>query len=299
MEFENWSFDLMSYVEPAREILHVFGNHPVGKLVTALIALWLIVTLLNGAVKRFFKKTSFIEERKEKTIISMVSSVLNFTAIAFFLFYVLNLFVDDLSSLLAGAGVIGIVLGFGAQSLIKDLLSGLFFLYEKQLHQGDFVKINNQYTGTVEEIGFRVLKIREWSGKLLTISNGNIKEVQNYNMEKMRVIEKVTTSFYQNPNDVYEALETACAILNETLEGTLLKNSLGEVVEPFQIYGMTSLNESQHGYQYTVVGLVEDQHYWQASNETRKVIAQEMYINNIKMAEEIKYYRTTLPEKRK
>lgn len=71
----------------------------------------------------------------------------------------------DFGKILAGAGVAGIVIGFGAQSLIKDVLAGVFLIYERQPHKGDYVTVNNLFNGTVEEIGLRSPQIREWSGK--------------------------------------------------------------------------------------------------------------------------------------
>ncbi|QST02840.1 mechanosensitive ion channel family protein (plasmid) [Pontibacillus sp. ALD_SL1] len=281
-----------------RDAYGVFSETNLFKLFVASLLAFLVVKITIGGVKRFFKRTHIFEERKEKTIESMVDSLMKFSAFSGLLFYGLSLYIEDFSKLLAGAGVIGIVLGFGAQSVIKDLLSGLFFLYEKQLHKGDFVKINGAYTGTVEEIGFRVLKIREWSGKLLSISNGSIKEIQNYNMDKMRVIEGVTTSFYQDPDEVIESLESACDDLNKQLSHLLLRDVSDNEVEPFQLYGMTSLNENHHGYEYTVVALVKDSGYFEAAKETRRVIARHLYKGGIKMAEENKYYRTRL-EKQK
>ena len=275
------------------QFFYWFLNSNLSKILFAGVLVCLAVWMINGAVRRFFSKTTFLEERKEKTIESMVSSLTKFVGVLGFLFYCLSLYVDNLSSLLAGAGMIGVVVGFGAQSLIKDLLSGLFFLYEKQLHKGDFVKINSTFTGTVEEIGFRALKVREWSGKLLTISNGAIKEIQNYNMERMRVIEHVTTSFYQSPADVERTLEDACGVLNETCDEWLLRDGSGEVVEPFQLYGMTSLNENHRGYQYTVVGLVKDDAYFLASQKTRKELANALFQAGIQMAEDNTFVRTT------
>ena len=69
---------------------------------------------------------------------------------------------------MAGAGIVGVIVGFGAQSLIKDILAGIFLIYEKQLHKGDFITVNNTFNGAVEEVSLRYLKVREWSGKLLT-----------------------------------------------------------------------------------------------------------------------------------
>ncbi|WP_243291619.1 mechanosensitive ion channel domain-containing protein [Bacillus sp. FJAT-47783] len=261
-------------------------KNPFIEITLAGIILIVVVQLVNKFVHNFFKKTDFIEERKEKTIESLIRSITKYVATIGFIFYFLSKFVEDLGSILAGAGIAGIVIGFGAQSLIRDILAGIFLIYEKQLHQGDFITINNTFNGTVEEIGLRSLKIREWNGKVLTISNGEIKQIQNYNIEKMRVIERAVVSFNENPDLVFSVLEKACQTLNEQLSHQLKKDSSGAIIEPFQIYGMTSLNAHFHGYEYTITGLVDDSFYFDAAKQTRKIVAQTLYDHHIKMAEE-------------
>jgi moderate conductance mechanosensitive channel len=261
-------------------------QYKITEIILVGILAWLGVTIVNKLVHNFFQKTDFIEERKEQTIESMIRSLTRYTATLGFIFYTLSQFVDNFGKLLAGAGIVGIIVGFGAQSLIRDILAGIFLIYEKQLHKGDFVTINNTYNGTVEEIGIRVLKIREWSGKLLTISNGEVKQIQNYNFERMRVIERVVVSFRENPERVFTILEKACEQLNKELQHCLKKDVTNCIIEPFQIYGITSLNAQFRGYEYTITGLVDDQLYWTASKEARRIIAQTLYDHGVQMAEE-------------
>lgn len=132
---------------------------------------------------------------------------------------------DDFGKILAGAGVAGIVIGFGAQSLIKDIVAGIFLIYERQLHKGDYVTVNNLFNGTVEEIGLRSLQIREWSGKLLTISNGEVRQIENYNINYMRITESLLVSFKEDPERVYRVLEEACDMLNQELRDSLKETS--------------------------------------------------------------------------
>ncbi|WP_404813419.1 mechanosensitive ion channel family protein [Halobacillus yeomjeoni] len=267
------------------DYLEIITNSATVKIAASAVLIFLGVLLLRKAIHSFFKKTDFIEERKENTLESMMNSIISYTAIITFLFIVLSEF-TSIGRLLAGAGVIGIIVGFGAQSLIKDFFAGLFLLYEKQLHKGDFITLNNTFHGTVEDIGLRFLKIREWSGKLLTISNGQINTIENYNFEHMRVIEKVTTNFHQDPRKMFDVLEIACERLNEELHEYLKKDLKEEPVEPFKIYGVTSLNDDFRGYQYTVTGLVHDLVYWTAAKETRRILAETMFDHNIAMAEQ-------------
>lgn len=243
------------------------------------------VLLLRKAIHTYFKKTAFIEERKEKTLESMLNSIISYAAIISFILITLNHF-TPIDKLLAGAGVIGIIVGFGAQSLIRDFFAGLFLLYEKQLHKGDFITLNNTFHGTVEDIGLRFLKIRQWSGKLLTISNGQIKTIENYNFEHMRVIEKVTTNFHEDPQRTFRVLEEACDRMNDELNSYLKKDLTDKPFEPFQVYGMSSLNNQHRGYEYTVVGVVEDLVYWTAAKKTRLILAETLFHHNISMSEQ-------------
>ncbi|MFQ3546181.1 mechanosensitive ion channel [Halobacillus rhizosphaerae] len=267
-------------------IFNFFQNNNIIRLFVTAILIFIVVIFLRKALRSFFEKTDFITERTEKTLESMINSMISYAAVISFIVIALAIFGINIGKILAGAGIIGIIIGFGAQSLIRDFFSGLFLLYEKQLHKGDFITLNNTFHGTVEDIGLRFLKIREWSGRLLTISNGQINTIENYNLDHMRVIESVTTSFKEDPKKIFSILEQACEQLNEELDGYLKKDLTDKPFEPFQVYGMSSLNDHYRGYQYTVTGLVEDLVYWTAAKETRRILAQAMYDHSIAMAEQ-------------
>ncbi|KGP72072.1 mechanosensitive ion channel family protein [Pontibacillus yanchengensis] len=261
-----------------------FFSNPVVQIITVAIILYISILIIRRSIRSFFKKTHFIEERKEETLEAMINSLISYAATIGFIVFALMQIGVNVGSVLAGAGVIGIILGFGAQSLIRDLLSGVFFLYEKQLHKGDFITINETFHGTVEDIGLRFLKLREWSGKLLTVSNGLVTSIENYNIDHMRVIEKVTVSFNEDPKRIFSLLEETCETLNEELGQYLKKDLTDNPIQPFQVYGMTSLNHDHKGYEYTIIGLTEDLVYWTASKETKRIIAEAMFDNDVRMS---------------
>jgi moderate conductance mechanosensitive channel len=263
-----------------------FHKYKLTSIILAALVAWLCVYIINKLVHDFFKRTHFIEERKEQTIESMIRSLTKYTATLTFIFFAISQYVNHFGRVLAGAGVVGVIVGFGAQSLIKDILSGIFLIYEKQLHKGDFITINNTFNGTVEEIGLRFIKLREWSGKLLTISNGEIKQIHNYNINQMRVIERVVISYRENPEKVIEVLELACKKINEVNKPCMKLDATECIVEPFKVYGMTTLNASFRGIEYTITGLVDDAFYWDAAKQARKIIAQTLYDHEIKLAED-------------
>lgn len=273
--FEDYTWD---------DTISAFLNNGFVQFIGIFIIVYIAIFIIKRSVRSFFEKTSFIEERKEKTLESMIYSTINYAATTGLIIFALTKLGLEVGSLLAGAGVLGIILGFGAQSIIRDLLAGIFFLYEKQLHKGDFVAVNDKFFGTVEDIGLRFLKLREWSGKLLTISNGQVNSIENYNIDHMRVIEKVTVSFEEDPKKIYNLLEKTCDQLNDELAHYLKTDPADQPIQPFQLYGMTSLNSDHRGYEYTVIGLTEDLVYWTASKETRRIIAETMFDNGVQMS---------------
>ncbi|MBR0584546.1 mechanosensitive ion channel [Bacillus altitudinis MN12] len=272
--------------------LTVVKNKYIEILLVGLI-LWLAVFMINKALQIFFKRTEFIEDKKKKTIESLVKSVSKYTASICFVLYVISLFFHDFGKILAGAGVAGIVIGFGAQTLIRDILAGIFLIYERQIHKGDYVTVNNLFNGTIEEIGLRSLQIREWSGKLLTISNGDIRQIQNYNMHYMRITESVLISANQNPDIAFKALETACDQLNQMHHDLLKKDEFQNAIEPFQVHGIMGLNKLNRGIEITVKGMVEDEKYFEAALAVRKEMITQLHQHDVKLLEDLAYPQPT------
>jgi len=258
--------------------------------VLTLICIILVLYLLNFFVKRtlnrLLKKTNVLQEKNRETVINVLKHSMTGVSIGIVLLYSVSPFIK-LDKILAGAGILGIVIGFASQNLLKDLLAGFFRISTKQIHRGDLVMINGKYRGRVEEIGVLYLQIREWDGKLTTVNNGEIKEIQNFNMEKMRIIVDVVVSFRESPEKILGLLEEVCHALNEEHSHLLLE---GEEEEPYRVYGLTSTNEQFFGYKYSLVGLVKDDVYFDAMNHARLLLAQKMHDNNIQMAEQQIYY---------
>lgn len=262
-----------------------------------IVATWLFIFISKKLLRWFFDKTNFIEEKKEETIFIIYKTSSNFLGFLLVVIAAIDPFFD-LSKVLAGAGVLGVVIGFGAKSLIEDIITGFFMISERQIHKGDFVTINQKYKGTVEEIGLRVLRIRQWDGNQLIIPNRLVQEILNGNMAKRRMVEPVVVSFRESPAHVISVLEEVCEELKEVFEDYLLLDKDGNVEESFQVRGVSKLNSLNHGYEYTVIGLIQDEHYFDVVWEARNRIAQKLFDENIKMAEEnVRYHARTQTQK--
>jgi len=144
--------------------------------------------------------------------------------------------------LLAGVGVIGMAIGFGAQNLVKDFLGGLFILIENQIRVGDVVKIDKA-VGTVESVNLRTILIRGVNGHLYTVPNGEIKIVENMTMGWSRAIVKVGVGYSSNIEKVIEAMHLAAGDIKKDKEfGSEL---LGEImVKAIDDFSNSSLNVS-------------------------------------------------------
>ncbi|MCK5475329.1 MAG: mechanosensitive ion channel [Candidatus Pacebacteria bacterium] len=142
-------------------------------------------TILKLAVKRLEKVVDdgdkdhiSQKEKRMETLGHVIISIGNIIIYTMILFAVLNLFGIDTRPILAGAGVIGLAIGFGAQSLVKDFVSGLFILVENQYGIGDEVKIGDS-VGSVIKITMRSTVLKDEDGKIYYIANGSIKNVIN------------------------------------------------------------------------------------------------------------------------
>jgi small-conductance mechanosensitive channel len=133
-------------------------------------------------------------ERREKTLVKLLQNTLAYVVYFSAILAVLTEFSIDVKGLLAGAGVLGLAVGFGAQSLVKDVITGFFIIFEDQFSVGDYVKIGIA-EGTVEEIGLRTTKIKSFTGEVSILPNGTISQVINYSMENSLAIVDVAIPF--------------------------------------------------------------------------------------------------------
>ena len=195
------------------------------KVIGILVGARLFISFGHLAIKQIFEKHGFkkelIEARRAETLEVLLRSVL--TYIVFFLaaLTILQVFNVNTSAILASAGIIGLAVGFGAQNLVKDVISGFFILFEDQFSVGDFVETAG-VVGTVEEVGLRTCKIRQWTGQLHVIPNGEITRVTNYNRGEMIAVVVVGIAYEEDIDRAIDVLrresEKACSEIDTILD---------------------------------------------------------------------------------
>ena len=179
------------------------------------IAFIILISIIVVQIGRFiirkifkinFKGTSRKGERREQTLHKLLENALSYVVYFSAILAILQEFNIDVKGLLAGAGVLGLAVGFGAQSLVKDVISGFFILFEDQFSVGDYVKIGTA-EGRVEEIGLRTTKIKNFTGELFILPNGTITQVVNYSLKNSLAIVDVNIPFELGVEKVEKSIE--------------------------------------------------------------------------------------------
>jgi len=177
-------------------------------------------------------------EKRTRTVASLVRTVgtsLVLLIAAMMLFREIGM---DITPLLAGAGVAGLAVGFGAQSLIKDIIAGFFILMEDQFHVGDVIQAAG-VSGQVEKMTLRMTIVRDLNGAVHFIPNGEIKVATNLTKEWSRAVLEVGVSYEEDVDRVSHVLaEIGQSLADDETFGKL-------VLEPPQVLGVEALADSQ------------------------------------------------------
>lgn len=236
-----------------------------GKLVKVIIIFALtsiIKKIINKVVIRNLKKYKkhyfLMNENRATTLINIlnksISVVLTFIAILM----ALDVFNIPTASILATAGIGGLAIGFGAQSLVKDIITGFFILLEDQYSVGDHVEIEGK-DGIVEDLGLRVTKVRDFGGELYIIPNSSIKIVTNKTRGAMRARVIVSIAYEEDVDKAIDVLTKMCEEEFDDLEIFEQKPS---------VMGLMSLSE--YSIDIGINSMAKPLDQWEAERTIRK-----------------------------
>jgi len=200
-----------------------------------------ILRFLITKIRRFFEDDDpATKSEREKRAETLTRTLANFATIAIWFFAGMMILKElgvDIGPILAGAGIAGLAIGFGAQSLVKDFLSGIFIVVENEYRVGDVVKIADT-AGLVEKITLRTTTLRDLEGKVHIIPNGEITVVTNMTKEWSRFLIDVGVAYKEDVDHVME-------VLKEVGEGMEKDETFGVLIlEPLQILGVDSFGDS-------------------------------------------------------
>lgn len=203
-------------------------------LVAAAVAARLIPSLVRRALVP--RRDRLLDETRSRTLQPLLESVLRYTVYFIALVMVLRAVGVDATAVLASAGVVGLAVGFGAQHLIRDVISGFFILAEGLIQVGDVITVG-EHTGQVERIGIRATQVRKYSGELWIIPNGQISIFGNANRDYMRAIVEVPLSYRAD-------LERAMTVMHRVAD-EWVKESGATVLAPPEVHSVLQFGDAR------------------------------------------------------
>ncbi|HUP70543.1 MAG TPA: mechanosensitive ion channel family protein [Acidimicrobiales bacterium] len=217
-------------VRPFRVLLLVLAGVVVGRLAARAVRQFVKTAHSRSPVR----SGSLRAEQRMGTVGNVLAGMARVAIAVVVLLLVLGEIGVNLAPLLAGAGIAGVAIGFGAQSLVKDFLSGLFILLEDQYGVGDVINLG-EVTGTVEDLTLRVTRLRSTDGTVWFIPNSEIKQVGNSSMEWSRALIDVLVAYDNDVASVTRALKEVAVEFSE--EETWREF----VLEPPEVWGVQAM----------------------------------------------------------
>lgn|SRR5699024_10609604 len=213
-----------------------------------------------------------ISKRRENTLKKLTANVIAY--VVYFIAFIMildNVLGFNVGALLAGAGVAGLAIGFGAQNLVRDVISGFFIIFEDQFSVGDYVLVSG-VEGTVEEIGLRTTKILSWTGEMNILQNGDINHVTNYSVSNGLAIVDI--------NIPYESDIHAAEKIIEEIAETLPDKDDAFVSAPV-VHGVQSLELSH--FVIRVIAETQPSFQWYGERVIRKEMKEGLYNRGIEI----------------
>lgn len=141
---------------------------------------YLILRVAKKSIALSQKKFGEQGKKRAETLFKLVRSMSKYITIPTYIIFLLPIFGLDPTTIFAGAGIIGLVVGFAIQDFLKDIVSGLFIVFEKVYEVEDYITINQTFTGTVKSISLKATTLEGWTGEIYTINNRDVKNVTNF-----------------------------------------------------------------------------------------------------------------------
>jgi len=209
------------------------------KVILITVAAIVLVKVLRMLIRKTFsvriKGPLVYNERRQQTLSKLLSNVVAYVVYFIAVVSILATFTIDITGLIAGAGVLGLAVGFGAQNLVRDVITGFFIIFEDQFSVGDYVRIGIA-EGTVEEIGLRTTKVKAWTGELFIFPNGNIMDVVNFSIHNSIAVVDINISY---ESDIKRVEELIMEFLNS------LQERYEQIIKPAELLGVQNLTTTE------------------------------------------------------
>ena len=184
------------------------------RIVAVLVLSYVAVRAGDALIARVFRRSAkgramLPSDSRAKTLAGLLRSSLRYAVGTVAFLTVLDLVGIDTRALLGGAAILGLAVGFGAQNLVRDVISGFFIIYERQYDVGDYITAAG-LSGFVEEIGLRITRLRDYSGDVHVIPNGLIDKTTNKSRAGSAALVDITIALDEDARRAIEVLRVVC-----------------------------------------------------------------------------------------
>jgi small-conductance mechanosensitive channel len=253
-------------------------------ILAAALAIWLVGVFVKGIVKTLLdrettegtaQELSAVEVKKRMdTIDELATNVIRFFIVAIAALMVLGTLGLDIGPAVAGLGVVGIAVGFGAQTLVRDYLNGSLILIENQFAKGDVVRLAG-VAGTVEDFSLRRTTVRDIDGAVHTVPNGEIKVATNLTRVWARINQDVTVAYGTDIDGAIDVVDD----VGRTMAGE--PEWRRRILEAPRVERVEALGET--GVTLKILGSVRAPDQWAAAGEFRKRLLAALQANDIEI----------------
>jgi moderate conductance mechanosensitive channel len=272
------------YMEDVVQFLSVILDNPLVQVSLTLATAIIIQLIFRASIERvvhramrIHKYASDLDEKKRAqtliTIFRTASAVVIWITAIIVILWQLDV---NITALLTGAGVLGIIVGFGAQTAIRDFLAGIFIITENQYRVGDIVTLHatgKDITGVVEDITIRITRLRDLDGNLHTVQNGEANVVTNLSFGYANVNIDIRIA-YETDVDV---IETIINTVGEEMQAD--KTWAPHIFEPIQFLRIDGFEDS--AVRVKALGKVEPAMQWDIAGEFRRRLKKAFEKNHI------------------
>ncbi|MDZ5712909.1 mechanosensitive ion channel family protein [Jeotgalibacillus sp. HH7-29] len=242
----------------------------IGILIVYLIVRAIGNRVLSGIFAKYESKEN-ISVGRARTLESLTKNVFGYALLFILIVTILQLVNIDVTALIAGAGIVGLAIGFGAQGLVSDVVTGFFILLEKQIDVGDYIT-TGEFSGICEEVGLRQTKIRGFDGTLHFVPNREITSMSNHSRGNMRAMIDIGISY---DDDIDKAIK----VLQDVCDEVAASNTA--ILDGPNVVGVQELGSSD--VVIRVIGQTANMEQWAVERELRKAMKEALDRNGIEI----------------
>jgi small conductance mechanosensitive channel len=252
------------------------------RIVVIATGAYLVLRIGSAAARRFEREMSrgtgldVIERTKRaQTLGRILQKSLSIVVLGMAALMILRELDVDITPVLTGAGIVGLAVGFGAQTLVRDVISGFFLIVEDQVRVGDSAVVNGQ-GGLVEQVNLRTIVLRDESGAVHIFPNGEVKTLANMSKDFAYYVVTVALAYDADIDGAVDAMQKAAAgMMNDG-------GFRPHILEPLDVYGVDSFEQGQLIIKARIKTVPQKQ--WLVGRELRKRILQAFAQRGIRMA---------------